>query len=213
MSAGTHSHTVNFSNRREDKQMAFEQVQDLNCDTTISLGGTNKKTGKPNPRKVEGYYLGYRQVDSPKSKSGKANLYVFQTHDGTLGVWGKTDLDHKMGSVKPGTMTRVTQTGMKPTKNGDMYAFKVEVDKANTIDVDLDSGSGSEDSGYEAASDDVAAYEDDTDVDADEAQADELPPASRPAAARTAAAASAPSADRQAKVQALLNSRRSAAKA
>jgi len=118
--------------------MAFKEVQTLDAETTISLGGFNKKTRQDNPTQVEGYYLGSKTVPSQKSKTGKAYIHVFQTADGNVGVWGKTDLDRKMTALsdKLGVMVRVTQKGTKPTKGGnDMYMFRVEVDLENTIEV------------------------------------------------------------------------------
>ena len=191
--------------------MAFETLADLDCDTSYALGGVDKKTGKANPTKVEGYYVGSRQVASPKSKTGFAALHVFQTAKGNVGIWGKTNLDTKMKSVTPGVMTRVTFTGMVPTKNNPMYAYKVELDKSNTIDV----SAPADDEKYDAGSTDSAgynetAYEDESDIDQDEPALDEVPPA-RAAAPRQAAAA--PDAARQAKVQALLNKGRGARQA
>lgn len=127
--------------------MAFKEVLDLNPDTVIALGGQNRKTGKANPTKVEGYYLGKRQVEDRKKKSGVSYIYVFQTEKGNVGVWGKTDLDRKMQSATPGAMLRATCIGTTPTPNGDMYKFKVEVDSDNTIEVTaseevIDSGFG-----------------------------------------------------------------------
>lgn len=125
--------------------MAFKEVQTLDADTVIALGGTDRKTGKKRPQQIEGYYLGNRRVDSPKSKDGTALLHFLQTPKGNVGVWGKTDLDRKFQTVKPGTMVRATFTGMQPTPNGDMYKFKVETDDSNTIDVtELSAGSANE---------------------------------------------------------------------
>ena len=115
--------------------MSFKEVQTLDADNTISLGGRNKKTGKTNPTSTEGYYLGSRQVSSPKSKTGKAAIHFFQTPKGNLGVWGKTDLDRKLSSVTPGTMVRASFDKMVATPNGEMYKFKVEADDSNTIEV------------------------------------------------------------------------------
>lgn len=115
--------------------MAYKTVASLDADNTVQLGGVNKKSGKKNPSSIEGYYLGTRSVESRKSKTGKANIYFFQTEDGNIGVWGKTDLDRKMGVVTIGNMTRVTFSGMRSTPNGDMYTYKVETDDTNTIDV------------------------------------------------------------------------------
>lgn len=151
--------------------MAFTQVQDLDSETAIALGGRNKKTGKANPTKAEGYFLGSKEVESQRSKTGKAFLHILQTANGNLGVWGKTDLDRKLRNVTPGTMVRITQSGMQeiPGKNP-MYKFTVEVDLENVIEVsvatassdnidddieetDIDSG---EDNGYQQ----TAAYVD-----------------------------------------------------
>jgi hypothetical protein len=115
--------------------MAFKTVNSLEADNTISLGGTNRKTGKTNPTSIEGYYLGSRQVQDNKKKSGVSFIYIFQTSKGNVGVWGKTDMDRKMAQTPAGVMTRVTATGTRPTPNGDMYTFKVEVDSDNTIEV------------------------------------------------------------------------------
>lgn len=115
--------------------MAFVTVTDLSCDTTVSLGGSNRKTGKKNPTQVEGYYLGRKKVEDTKKKSGFSYIHVLQTPNGNLGVWGKTNLDQKLENVAFGTMIRATHVGMQPTKNGEMYTYKVEVDKDNTIEV------------------------------------------------------------------------------
>src|SRR3954468_6708897 len=111
--------------------MGFREVQTLDAEVTIALGGRNKKTGKANPTSAEGYFLGSRQVDSKKSKNGKASIHFLQTAEGNLGVWGKTDLDRKLSAVTPGTMVRITQSGMVATPNGDMYKYKVEIDESN----------------------------------------------------------------------------------
>lgn len=115
--------------------MAFKQITDLSADVTISLGGTNKKTGKKNPNQVEGYYLGKREVEDKKKKSGKSYIYFLQTATGNVGVWGKTDMDRKLSAVTPGDMLRVSFDKMVPTPNGEMYKYKVEVDSDNTIEV------------------------------------------------------------------------------
>jgi hypothetical protein len=177
--------------------MAFEKIIDLDCDVTIALGGVDKKTGRPNPTKIEGYYLGSRQVADKKKKSGFSFIYAFQTPKGNVGVWGKTNLDNKMASVAPGTMVRVTQSGKRPTPNGDMYLFLVEQDRDNTIPVNSTSVPT-----YEAEADSsVDSYEAEAPESA-EAPADEVPytpPVAPKQPART------PSAESQARVQAVLN--------
>lgn len=190
--------------------MAFKEISSLESENTVALGGINKKTGKANPTKVEGYYLGKRQVEDRKKKSGFSFIYYLQTPKGNLGVWGKTDLDRKMAEVTKGAMIRVTQNGTRNTPNGDMYIFKVEVDNDNVLDsVPADQNTFGE-SGE--AEEDNSAYgggeEEETGVDEDETPLDEAPPA-RAAAPRQAA--KTPDAARQAKVAALLNGSRKSA--
>lgn len=142
--------------------MSFTEVQSLDADNATAIGGLNKKTGKPNPKSAEGYYLGSRKVESRKAKSGFAYLHILQTPKGNLGVWGKTDMDRKLITVVPGTMVRITHTGMQATPNGEMYKFKVEVDSTNTVEVgnlNTESFSASDDtddngSSFEASPDD-----------------------------------------------------------
>lgn len=130
--------------------MGFKPVADLDCDITIQLGGVDKKTKKKNPKTIEGYYLGARDVES---KFGLAKLHVFQTDEGNVGVWGKSNLDMKLGSVDAGTMTRVTYTGKVPSKKGnDMFKYSVEIDSDNIIDANLPS---IQEEGYEEAEDEI----------------------------------------------------------
>lgn len=149
--------------------MAFREVNDLSTDVTISLGGTNKKTGKKNPTSIEGYYLGSRQVEDKKKKSGVSYIYVFQTAEGNVGVWGKTDLDRKMQSAPLGAMIRATHSGMRATPNGEMYTYKVEFDADNTVEVaGLEASFPNRESSFTA--DDGAGEESIIDEDDDEAQ-------------------------------------------
>lgn len=171
--------------------MAFQEVNDLNTDVTISLGGTNKKTGKANPTKIEGYYLGKKEVEDRKKKSGKSYIYVFQTPKGNVGVWGKTDMDRKMEAATEGFMLRVSHTGMAQTPNGEMYKYKVEFDSENTIPV---LSKGSSNTAYEEP---VEASFGTDDEDEEDNFSYEAPTA--PALSASSAA------ERQAKVQALLN--------
>lgn len=115
--------------------MAFTEVVDLNCEITTAIGGTNRKTGKANPSSLEGYYLGCRTVQDRKKKSGVSNIYIFQTAKGNVGVWGKTDLDRKMTQAAPGVMTKVEFASMRQTPNGEMYTYRVLLDKDRSIEV------------------------------------------------------------------------------
>lgn len=180
--------------------MAFTEVQDLGCDTAISLGGRDKKTGKPNPTTLTGYFLGTREIASKFSASGKAKMHVFQTPKGNVGVFGKTDLDRKMSEVQAGVMVRVTQNGSVPTNKGnDMLKFKVEVDADNSIVVSPPSTEG----GYEESAADPDGYG----VDPYAAEEDLPVETTPPPAARPAPRAATPE-QRAKAAQALLASRK-----
>lgn len=140
--------------------MAFKEVASLDADVTIAIGKKNKETGKPYPKQAEGYYLGFRAV---ANKRGESTLHFLQTEAGNLGVWGTTDLDRKLKAVVPGTMVRVTSNGTKPTPNGDMYIYKVELDESNTIDVSQLVGASAPAYDTDGESDDREPTDDDND--------------------------------------------------
>jgi hypothetical protein len=188
--------------------MGFETIVNLESDTPpIQLGGRDKKTGKANVKSIEGYYLGFK---STETKFGPGKLHIFQTPDGNTGVWGKTNMDSQLAKVIPGCLTRVTFIGTVPSKKGnDMWKYKVEVDKSNSIEVSAnDQPTGNQEPETEdyAAETDGPAYED-TDLDEDDLQSDEATPA-RAAAPRQPA--TTPSASRQKAVQDLLRGRKTA---
>lgn len=178
--------------------MGFKEIKSLDADTVISIGGENKKTRKQNPKSIEGFYLGSKTVKSPKSKSGEAKIHIFQTAKGDVGVWGKTDMDRKMGTATPGAMTRVAFDKMKSTPNGDMYTYKVEQDDSFTIEVEglqtsaNDIGNNDDNDSDGSYSEQSKEYNDDDDT-ATEDEED---------AVQAAALAAQ---ERKAKVQALLN--------
>jgi len=167
--------------------MSFKEVASLDADVTVALGKKDKKTGKPYPKQAEGYYLGSRTVNGGR---GDSILHFLQTANGNLGVWGTTDLNRKLGQAKLGTMVRITSTGTKATPKGDMYMYKVETDNENTIEVEA-AASGPSSSGY-------VESEDDSGYNAD---SEEFTGADEDAGQVAALAA----AERQARVQALLN--------
>lgn len=114
--------------------MGYENVVSLECDEIIALGGVSKKTGKANPKSIEGFYLGSTTRET-KSGEKPSTVYVFSTEKGNIGVWGKTHLDRIMPGAKVGLMTLLTQEGTRPTKHMDMYLFNVKQDKTRSIDV------------------------------------------------------------------------------
>lgn len=174
--------------------MGFKTVLDLDAETTISLGGRNKKTGKNNPTEIEGYYLGKRDVASKKAKSGFCSIYYFQTPKGNVAVWGKTDLDRKMSGVAPGLMVRASFDKMQATPNGEMYKYKVEFDPDNTIEVDLLPAGNTTAGSVDGSSGDDYSSDDTDDQDSED----------------TAQAAALAAAERQARVQAMLNKNKTA---
>lgn len=178
--------------------MSFKEVASLDTDKMVTIGGEDK-SGKPNPTKIEGYFLGTKTLGPNKfNKSKNDHLHVLQTKDGNTGVWGKTNLDQKMAAVNPGTMVRITFTGTRDVgKGNDMLCYKVEADAENKIDV-----TGLTET-REAAYHEVDESDDD-DLDSDERALDEVPPA-RASAPRQAARPSSAAA-----VQDLLNRGRKA---
>jgi len=185
--------------------MAFKKVVDLNADITITLGGVNNKTGKPNPKMIEGYYLGNRKVPDPKKKSGFSFIYVFKTHKGNVGVWGRTDLEKKMLDATRGVMTRVTQIGMRKTAHNDMYVYEIEVDSENVLDIEALPTTSS--AAYAETSESYGNSTDDLDdtLTEDDLELEEAAPAR---AIPPRVAAKTPGAEQQAAVKALLNSAR-----
>lgn len=183
--------------------MGFKTVISLEADTATAIGGVDKRTGKANPKQVEGYFLGSRKVESRKSKSGFAYLHVLQTANGNLGVWGKTDMDRKLLSVPAGTMVRITHTGMQPTPNGDMYKYRVEQDDSNQLDVSGLSSEAPQEAAEEETSEPVAGFSDEPQEEDSEEQ--ESSPARYSA---PVAQAKAPSAAQQERARAILNAAR-----
>lgn len=174
--------------------MAYKEIVSLDADVTIAIGGVNRKTNKKNPTQVEGFFLGTRQVESKKAKSGFAAIHFFQTANGTLGVWGKTDMDRKLATATPGAMTLVKFEKMQATPNGEMYKYSVAQDDSNTIEVALSNTTPQNDE-YNDNESTEDSYDNEDPQDED--------------AQQTAALAAA---ERKAKVQSLLNGKGKTAK-
>jgi hypothetical protein len=182
-------------------KMAFQEAQDLGCETTIRLGGTDKKTGKNNPKTAEGFYVGSRRVTT---KFGPSWVHVLQTSKGNVGIWGKTDLDSKLLAITKGTMVRLTYTHSVPSNKGnDLMKYKVEFDKDNTIEVADGAPASSESEGGDYESAFSGGDDGETDEALEEESAPDEQPVHRPQPPK--AAAKVPNAAQQARVQALLN--------
>lgn len=206
--------------------MGFTERKGFDTDSTTGIGGVNKKTRKQNPKSIEGFYIGSKDVPSKMSKTGLCKLHVLQTKTGSVGVWGKTDMDNKLTGAVVGAMTRITFIGMKEIAGKNpMYRYKVEQDEGNAIEVagmDDNSSEESDDTTTEYNSDDDGQVTDSTeteefsdeapedDPEEEEAPVDEAPPvqAARPAKKATA---TAPTPAAQKKVQDILARRRTTA--
>lgn len=171
--------------------MAFKEVTSLDCDVVVALGGFDKND-KPNPKTIEGYYLGKREV---KGDQGTSTIHVFQTPKGNVGLWGAADSNSKLSGVVLGTMVQVEFKEKKKLTGGKTKKiYTVRHDPDNTIEVAAqaedaqDFGSTSED--IENA-DAGGGYEEETVEEVEETPAPQVQ-------AKSAA-------ERKAAVQALLN--------
>ncbi len=173
--------------------MAYEEVSEV---STVQLGGVNKKTGKPNPTELEGYYVGVEQRPNKFNPAQPKNFYKFQTQNGLVGTYASAGIDSALKNAVLGRMTLLISTGeIKDTGKGNpMKVFKAKQDKTNTIDVD-NASFASDNSSDEYGSTDT--YSEPEEV--------ELTPPARPVA--PARAATVPSADRQARIQAMLSNK------
>lgn len=193
--------------------MAYETLSDFDCDKTIAVGGIreDKKTGKKykNPTQLEGYYVGTKTGIENKLNPEKPNsLHIFQTAEGRVGVWGKTDLNQKMGQAKVGFKTLVQFDKMIPTKRKPMFKYIVKQDK-DDVNEELRASASEEVLANEAVEDTIHSaassgeeevFEEEAALDSEEEALDE--PAAAPAKAPKAA--QAPSPQRQSAVQGLL---------
>lgn len=174
--------------------MAYKKKIDARTDNTIQLGG--EKDGIKNPTTIEGYYLGSKSVDGDY---GPGKLHIFNTSEGNIGVWGKTNLNHLLSPENVGQMCLVTFTGMGKAKKGrrPAYEYSLQYDEENTIDVTGVNLEATENNSEDDDSVDDVTYEGEQ---ASEAYA------SRPASGRGSLAV--PNAEKQAALQARLASRK-----
>lgn len=182
--------------------MAFKKVATLDTDSAVTIGGKDKKTGKANPKSIEGYFLGTKALGPNKFNKSKTDyMHILQTQEGNIGVWGKTHMDRQLLSVSPGTMIRVTFSGTKDVgKGNDMNCYLVEVDEDNRIEVNLEAANEPVDASGEESYEEEGGEEEES-SDGDEQLADEVAPARATPPRR---AAQAPSAAAQAKTRSLL---------
>lgn len=194
--------------------MAYETLQDFDCQKTTAVGGirVDQKTGKryKNPTSIEGYFVGTKGgIENKKNPEKPTNLHIFETDAGNVGVWGKTDLDQKMARAKIGLKTLVQFDKMVPTNKNPMFKYIVKQDPkdvnpalqaAAPESAEPETDGSYESGGSNEAAGEEEAYEEEGAIDEEEEALDE--PAA--AAAKPPKAAQAPSPDRQARLQGLL---------
>lgn len=129
--------------------MLKEYGANSQASTWVTLGGLNKKTGKPNPTKIEGYYQGVvtgpNSFDPDKTKT----TIMLKTSDGkTTGVNASTNLVIKLGDAEKefkaengtspkGANMLITFVGETPTKKGNsLKLFSVQFDNEDVVAVD-----------------------------------------------------------------------------
>lgn len=196
----TRSDIYNILTIKENRKMAYRPKLEMSADKTITIGGASSE-GKPNPTKIEGFYLGAKTVDSD---FGPGKLHIFQTAEGNVGVWGKTHLNGLLSPDLTGTMVLVTFAGMKaPSKKGrrPSYSYKVQYDPENTIDITGLAATAEE---TEVAGDDNYYESNDESYETESDTAEQYDTVVAKAATSPSKPATAPSAERQAKVRALL---------
>ncbi len=188
--------------------MARKKVIDLNADSTIKFG--SKKGALPKGSEFAGYYVGSKEVTT---RLGPSQLHVFQTSDGSVGVWGSAQLNAKLNGLK-GLMTFIKFTGEVSVPNGTMKVFEVEYDDEDTIDVggtQVNFRDAQEPDSEEQAEEEEEQEEEQADEE-EEAEEEQAPAKRPPAAARSNPTASVtskpkasmPSAEAQARTAALL---------
>ena len=170
--------------------MPFE-YDDGNVEVVI-LGGTNKTTGKKNPTDLTGYYL---RKDTIDTKFGTKPFYVFKTKNGNKGLIGGGNLNGIMDTKVIGLLTHVIDTGETKDvgKGNPMKIYKVGQDRSEALTPGLESSFGS-----------TSSENDEDDLEGITASYEE--PAR--AAPSSRAPARPPTAEQQARVQAMLKSSR-----
>lgn len=170
--------------------MAYEKVGDV---PFVALGGINKLTGQPNPKSIEGYFVRVEQRPNAFKKGDPQNFYIFLTKEGEVGVYDKGYMRGEMKNAKIGLMTLLTHTGIGKAAPGKNAPNLYEVKQDPSLILDESTAS------YSSIIQDEP-YEDDESEPLDEvvAVAPQAP----------TKIPTLPSADRQAKLQAMLKTRR-----
>lgn len=172
--------------------------QELNNVKTVTLSGVDKQTNKKNPTEIEGYLIRVERRPNKFDPNKPQNYYVFLTPEGERGVYAKAGINSALKSARLGVMTKLVSTNetLDTGKGFPMKVFKGMQDSTNTLDQDtLES--------YSVPTSFIVSEDEEESVVEDEVQ--------EPVMERPKAPARAASVDvsRQAKIQALLNSKKS----
>lgn len=170
---GTQQRPYNNTNNKGTDNMAYKTKLDAKAEKIIKLGGKDER-GKPNPTKVEGYYLGAKNTDG---QYGPGFLHIFKTVEGNVGLFGKTNSNRLLSKDHVGQMVLLEFTGMSTPKKGRAaaYEFKLSYDEEDVVDtagLNLNVAAASEDE----ESDGVADDEEETDLGSEDEQLDEVAP-------------------------------------
>ncbi len=165
--------------------MALKAVPNFSSNIEVKIGGVDKKTGKPNPTSVKGYYLSTSV--NPNGKYGVSKSHFLQTPRGVELIWGKKNMDKQIEQyAKPGMMIEINYTGMRDTPKGAMHTFELKVDEDDTIDVVLPRTNSAQADTANGGTDEEDNYEND---DAEEETSDDTgysAPSRQPAVAAAA---------------------------
>lgn len=174
----------------------------LKADFIVKLGRGTGEDGKPLVPSVEGYYLGKENRGPNKFNPKNTDyVYIFQTPKGNAGVYNTKGLDEWMVDAVKGAMIKVEYDKKVTTAKGfKKHTFFVYQDKNNKLDPnDIPTDVQDNNSNSDSSSDvEDNSYSNETVEEEAEEEEQDPPPRVIPGMA-------ASTAERKAKVEALLN--------
>jgi hypothetical protein len=118
--------------------------------------------GQDKLQSIEGYYLGNREV---KTANGDSIIHVFKTPKGNVGIWGTAKLNSNLGTEDLGVFQSITYKGKVRIAGGKtQHTYRFQSDSDDTIEV-AQLSKGSSTANVELVDGDDG---DDTDFDANE---------------------------------------------
>jgi hypothetical protein len=130
--------------------MALKQYGTSGSDNQewVTLGGINRKTGKANPTKVSGYYLGVTKGVNTFDETKEKITIILQKEDGNkIGVNASSNMviqleraekgfKEEEGREPVGSFAQIEFTGEMPSKKGNpLKLFSVLFDPDDTLSV------------------------------------------------------------------------------